>query len=282
MEFSLSGIGYAALGLLLISLSPLFARSGAKRLAPALGALSFSVALLPCGLFILLYRGTGFDLTAGALLPALGASLSLSACLLFFFRAIAGGQVLHALPLVRICFLPAAILSLFSFDQGFDIFSIIYLLLFLLGLLLMISGQGRYRDRGFLLYATASGLLLFAFDRCAMHLSSGSLLLSLMLSAGLLLIVCILGGTFSGAARIRFEQLLFSLAAGGAAGSGAFALIIAGNLGFSPLSSAIAILSLPLTLLLSRIFLKERASGLYGLGLLLLLGGLAAFLFQSI
>ena len=47
MVFEPSGVGYAALGLLLISLSPLFARLGARRLAPALGALAFALALIP-------------------------------------------------------------------------------------------------------------------------------------------------------------------------------------------------------------------------------------------
>ena len=281
MVFQLSGIGYTALGLFLLSLSPLFARSGARRLAPALGALAFSLALIPGSLFLSLQAASPAPLGGPGLFRALGAGLALALCLLFFFRAAAVGQVLHALPLTRLSFLFSAVSAILLSPESFTLFTAVYLLLFLLGILLMVAGQGRYKDRGFLIYSLLSGIFFGIFSWLRQDLSfASSGLVILLICCGLLFALCFLGGAFR--SRIRPENLLFALAGGSAAGAAALACYYANSLGISLLAESITALSLPLSLLLSRLFLRERATGLYGLGLLLVLGGMAAFLLQTV
>ena len=281
MLFQLSGIGYTALGLFLFSLSPLFARSGARRLAPALGALAFSLALIPGSLFLSLQAASPAPLVGPGLFRALGAGLALALCLLFFFRAAAVGQVLHALPLTRRSFLFSAVSAILLSPESFTLFTAVYLLLFLLGILLMVAGQGRYKDRGFLVYSLLSGIFFGIFSWLRQDLSfSSSGLVILLICCGLLFALCFLGGAFR--SRIQPENLLFALAGGSAAGVAALACHYANSLGIFLLAESITVLSLPLSLLLSRLFLRERATGLYGLGLLLVLGGMAAFLLQTV
>lgn len=300
MDTAIAFVGYSIFSLLMMGLVMTLIRSGARRTAPVIGTLIFTGTVVLFSTLILFIRGEFppgiFSHSRRDSLLLLGAALSAGITCLFLFRALATGPVVRTVPLVNLSFVVSQIAGFFFSSVPFTLFRAIYLVLILLGTVLMVSTDQRYRDPAFLVFAGLSGLFcatstnLLALTCETVTRWSG--VFAVICGAFLFtLIFALLGRSYRSLRRMTLESTLFTLSAGVATGvsllSGYYSDLFQYDL--AKLSEEIAsffstvdviallwLLLLPFSVLSARIFGRERSGGIYFFGLILALGGMFA------
>ena len=281
-------IGYAALSLAMAALSPIFIRAGARRTAPVIGALLYTGIIAVFLLGVTLLGGGPAALTSlsgrDMLFAALSA-LALSASCLCLFRALATGLVIRVFPMTNLSVIVLTVIGFLTFTKPFSLFAGIYLLVILLGSLLMVSVDYKYRDPAFLTFAAASGVLAAVSEylRTQVDAAVSADSAALIAYAGAFLITLVfafIGRSFSTLKKMTLESAIFTVSAGVAMGLSLLCKYYSGLYGLWSDLSYISAVPLPLTILFARLFGREKLTAANIFGLLIALAGLVALNLQ--
>lgn len=270
-------IGYAAAAALLLSLSPVFMKAGAKRTAPAVGALLFSFVALIASIGVLFLQGTVPSPAAFSLRTILLLSLAglMNGCMwLCQFRALAGAPVNRVQPVVHVSSLLLLLGNILFFETRIWLWRACYILLVLIGTVLMESRPQRARSALWLLYAGFAAVFSALSDLIC-RLGAPDMAFSVTTAARaavsfvFLLIVAAAGRSFGMLRQMGVSGWCFTLLAGLTAGGAWICRFYSECYGDWDSLLPVTCLVLPLSLLFSRICLKERMPGAAVLGLVL-------------
>ena len=288
MNMPVPGIAYTAAGLVAAAYCIICMKRAVDRTASSVSA------------FLLLFTGV-FFLGAAALLngeelsvialwkaapyKAAAAALCIAFSVLFWLRAFQSGSLLRVLPFIELSLLLNPLLSRFSGSARPGLFSVIYLLLLLLGFVFMISGSTDMPVYFWFLSVSGS-ILFFLFATLTKNISAEQTCwntrLSVCIAATIfLLLLSLIGGAAQSLDATDPASILYAPAAACCIGTALLCITEAAHTGFSPAGDAITFLFLPVSALLGRIMAKDRASVLYPIGLVLFTVGAAALLLRS-
>ena len=273
----LQWIGAAAAAALLTALMPVFVKAGSRTTAPAIGAWLFSFAVLAVSLGTLVLSGTAASLQAlsAQQLLLLGLSGLTTGCLwLCLFRALAGGLVNRVMPVYSLYTLLALVGGILFFEGRIWLWRACFIVLVLIGTVLIESRQQRAKSAAWLLFAALCAVfaaLSELFDRLGLALLPHPAAMTLRSAVAFvfLSVVSASGRSFGTIRSMRAGGWCFTLLAGLCAGGAVLCRFFSEQAGVWTELSPVTCLILPLTLLLSRICLRERMPGPATLGLIL-------------
>lgn len=277
-------IAYGALSALLPGLSPACLKAGARRTAPAVGALLYTAMLL---LFLLGTAAAGGPAPALAGLPVnvwglialAGTALGISYMCLF--RSLSAGRTNKVVPISNLSLIAVTLFPFVSGAAAFSVWKGIFLMLIVLGTVLMESRDRRAKKLDWLLFAAAAMVLetvaLMLSDRLSPALGADwSRALICAAALALTMLLSVFGGALKTLPGMRAEGFIFPLLAGTAAGLGRLCRFYSAAAGDWGLLVPLTALTLPAAFLSARLINGERASGANVLGLLLTVGGMVA------
>ncbi len=277
-------IGYAVAAVAAGALTPVFIKTGAKRTAPTIGAAIFAAV-------VLLYYGGVLALGNLSPLTALldggtAALLALAgACWGFFclclFRALSTGPVTRVTPITNASVVLTSLLGVLLFEGALGFWKVIFLLVVVLGTVLLESERGRPRDLLWVLFALLAAAFTTAADTLLTLLETDvpdAAAMFCVVAAALIVVLAfaVIGRSFATVRKMTVGSFLFTLLAGMSAGLSVLCRYYSELSGNWDKLAPLTVLSLPLTLLFARVFLRERLSGANVLGLIFVLCGMFA------
>lgn len=209
----MTGLVYICIATLLIALAPVLAKKGIRKSKPAIGA-AFAVTALTV-ICIFLNKGAlrGLNVSGWGMwtwIYVLVSGIATAFCILFLFISAHNSEVMHFLPVIKCNMVLVILLSFVIYKSPISTKQWIVIALTIIGMLLMIIGEGGKKGWKWLGFAVLSVLCYSAFLIIDSHYLSSidsGLLMTIRLIIAVIIIWCV-AMTSGGGSTIRSMSFL--------------------------------------------------------------------------
>ena len=209
----MTGLVYICIATLLIALAPVLAKKGIRKSKPAIGAAFAATALTVICIFLNKSALRGLNLAGWGMwtwIYVLLSGLATAFCLLFLFKSAHNSEVMHFLPVIKCNMVLVILLSFVIYKSQISTRQWIVIALTIIGMLLMIIGEGGKKGWKWLGFALLSVLCYSAFLIIDSHYLSSidsGLLMTIRLIIAVIIIWCV-AMTSAGGNTIRSMSFL--------------------------------------------------------------------------
>ena len=209
----MTGLVYICIATLLIALAPVLAKKGIRKSKPDIGAAFAATALTVICIFLNKGALRGLNVAGWGMwtwIYVLLSGLTTAFCILFLFKSAHNSEVMHFLPVIKCNMVLVVLLSFVIYKSQISTRQWIVIALTIIGMLLMIIGEGGEKGWKWLGFAVLSVLCYSAFLIIDSHYLSSidsGLLMTIRLIIAVIIIWCI-AMTSGGGNTIRSMSFL--------------------------------------------------------------------------
>lgn len=209
----MTGLVYICIATLLIALAPVLAKKGIRKSKPDIGAAFAATALTVICIFLNKGALRGLNVAGWGMwtwIYVLLSGLTTAFCILFLFKSAHNSEVMHFLPVIKCNMVLVILLSFVIYKSQISTRQWIVIALTIIGMLLMIIGEGGEKGWKWLGFAVLSVLCYSAFLIIDSHYLSSidsGLLMTIRLIIAVIIIWCI-AMTSGGGNTIRSMSFL--------------------------------------------------------------------------
>lgn len=209
----MTGLVYICIATLLIALAPVLAKKGIRKSKPDIGAAFAATALTVICIFLNKGALRGLNVAGWGMwtwIYVLLSGLTTAFCILFLFKSAHNSEVMHFLPVIKCNMVLVILLSFVIYKSQISTRQWIVIALTIIGMLLMIIGEGGEKGWKWLGFAVLSVLCYSAFLIIDSHYLSSidsGLLMTIRLIIAVIVIWCI-AMTSGGGNTIRSMSFL--------------------------------------------------------------------------
>lgn len=279
-------LGFAFASAILVGLTPVFAKFGAKR-ADASGCAALFMTVLTAFAVCLCLLSDQLPaierIDARSLLFLVAAAVCDSICCAGIFFALSGGDVNRVLPMVNLSSVLVLVLGSFFYNTIPGLWKLCFVVLILLGTILMLSRSQKAKGYAWVWFslfamAASAGQQLLVRAGVENVPQNVQLLVRCGASAALLWLVTFSTNGFRRMKKMRAENWIFVPVAALCLGMSKLCDHFGAGYGDYSVLSPIALLFFPVAMLFSRILHKEKLPANAVFGMLLILAGQFALL----
>ncbi len=209
----MTGLVYICIATLLVALAPVLVKKGIRKSKPAIGAAFAATALMVICIFLNKSALRGLNVAGWGMwtwIYVLVSGLATAFCILFLFRSAHNSEVMHFLPVIKCNMVVVILLSFVIYKNQISTKQWIVIALTIIGMLLMIIGEGGKKGWKWLGFALLSVLCYSAFLIIDSHYLSSidnGLLMTIRLIIAVIIIWCV-AMTSGGGNTIRSMSFL--------------------------------------------------------------------------
>ncbi len=209
----MTGLVYICIATLLVALAPVLVKKGIRKSRPAIGAAFAATALMVICIFLNKSALRGLNVAGWGMwtwIYVLVSGLATAFCILFLFRSAHNSEVMHFLPVIKCNMVVVILLSFVIYKSQISTKQWIVIALTIIGMLLMIIGEGGKKGWKWLGFALLSVLCYSAFLIIDSHYLSSidnGLLMTIRLIIAVIIIWCV-AMTSGGGNTIRSMSFL--------------------------------------------------------------------------
>lgn len=209
----MTGLVYICIATLLVALAPVLVKKGIRKSKPAIGAAFAATALMVICIFLNKSALRGLNVAGWGMwtwIYVLVSGLATAFCILFLFRSAHNSEVMHFLPVIKCNMVVVILLSFVIYKSQISTKQWIVIALTIIGMLLMIIGEGGKKGWKWLGFALLSVLCYSAFLIIDSHYLSSidnGLLMTIRLIIAVIIIWCV-AMTSGGGNTIRSMSFL--------------------------------------------------------------------------
>lgn len=193
----MTGLVYICIATLLIALAPVLAKKGIRKSKPDIGAAFAATALTVICIFLNKGALRGLNVAGWGMwtwIYVLLSGLTTAFCILFLFKSAHNSEVMHFLPVIKCNMVLVVLLSFVIYKSQISTRQWIVIALTIIGMLLMIIGEGGEKGWKWLGFAVLSVLCYSAFliiDSNYLSSIDSGLLMTIRLIIAVIVIWCI-------------------------------------------------------------------------------------------
>lgn len=209
----MTGLIYICIATLLVALAPVLVKKGIRKSRPAIGAAFAATTLMVVCIFLNKSALRGLNVAGWGMwtwIYVLVSGLATAFCILFLFRSAHNSEVMHFLPVIKCNMVLVILLSFVIYKSQISTKQWIVIALTIIGMLLMIIGEGGKKGWKWLGFALLSVLCYSAFLIIDSHYLStidNGLLMTIRLIIAVIIIWCV-AMTSGGGNTIRSMSFL--------------------------------------------------------------------------
>ncbi len=209
----MTGLVYICIATLLVALAPVLVKKGIRKSKPAIGAAFAATTLTLICIFLNKGALRGLNVAGWGMwtwIYVLMSGLATAFCILFLFRSAHNSEVMHFLPVIKCNMVLVILFSFIIYKSQISTKQWIVIALTIIGMLLMIIGEGGKKGWKWLGFALLSVLCYSAFLIIDSHYLSAidnGLLMTIRLIIAVIIIWCV-AMTSGGGNTIRSMSFL--------------------------------------------------------------------------
>lgn len=209
----MTGLVYICIATLLVALAPVLVKKGIRKSKPAIGAAFAATTLTLICIFLNKGALRGLNVAGWGMwtwIYVLVSGLATAFCILFLFRSAHNSEVMHFLPVIKCNMVLVILFSFIIYKSQISTKQWIVIALTIIGMLLMIIGEGGKKGWKWLGFALLSVLCYSAFLIIDSHYLSAidnGLLMTIRLIIAVIIIWCV-AMTSGGGNTIRSMSFL--------------------------------------------------------------------------
>lgn len=284
----MSWLVYAILGVILMGISPVFAKSGMRKCSSDLAAAVYGTVLFMAVNCIVSFTDTSLDLTKmklTAFMYLLFSGFAIGAAWICLFRALRRGPINGVIPIVEASLVIEILAGMFLFQDGLSVNKLIILILLIAGTICMSmrtvgkKGKNKKKGKGKWINYALSAMLFTSLAALLERIGIGEInehLKQLVCYAVALIVVWVLTfitGSQRGMRSMSFLDGIYISLSGACVGGAQYCFYKAGLLSGGFNIEVIALFDLAAAVLFGYVFMKERLSTRAIFGMILMLAG---------